>query len=138
MDFKKEAKKKIVIVVVLTNEIMNTNLKVGAGSPGIYDIPRSHKQISYDLQQKILGKKSKKALKVDQTDLEKKVEVLVLMNIIDKNSFQKFLKELVLLFFTETALLKTIRAFLKPDNVINHLLKINYTSANNCVKFNYI
>ncbi|MBK8711314.1 MAG: helix-turn-helix domain-containing protein [Niastella sp.] len=28
--------------------------------------------------------------------------------------------------------------FLKPDNVINHLLKINYTSANNCVKFNYI
>ena len=61
-----------------------------------------------------------------------------LMNIIDKNSFQKFLKELVLLFFTETALLKTIRAFLKPDNLINHLLKINYTSANNCVKFNYI
>jgi len=61
-----------------------------------------------------------------------------LMNIIDKNSFQKFLKELVLLFFTETAFLKTIRAFLKPDNLINHLLKINYTSANNCVKFNYI
>jgi len=61
-----------------------------------------------------------------------------LMNIIDKNSFQKFLKELVLLFFTETALLKSIRAFLKPDNLINHLLKINYTSANNCVKFNYI
>ena len=61
-----------------------------------------------------------------------------LMNIIDKNSFQKFLKELVLLFFTETALLKTIRAFLKPDNLINHLLKINYTSANNYVKFNYI
>ena len=63
---KKKQKRKIVIVVVLTNEIMNTNLKVGAGSPGIYDIPRSHKQISYDLQQKILGKKSKKALKVDQ------------------------------------------------------------------------
>lgn len=61
-----------------------------------------------------------------------------LMNIIDKNSFQKFLKELVLLFFTETALLKSIRAFLKPDNLINHLLKINYTSANNYVKFNYI
>jgi len=40
--------------------------ETGAGSPGIYDIPRSHKQISYDLQQKILGKKSKKALKVDQ------------------------------------------------------------------------
>jgi len=60
------------------------------------------------------------------------------MNIIDKNSFQKFLKELVQIFFTETALLKTIRAFLKPDNVINSLLKINYTSANNCVKFNYI
>lgn len=61
-----------------------------------------------------------------------------LMNIIDKNSFQKFLKELVLLFFTEIALLKTIRAFLKPDNLINRLLKINYTSAYNFVKFNYI
>lgn len=43
---------------------------------GIFDLPRSHKQISYDLQQKTLGKKSKQAVKPDQTDLEKKIEVL--------------------------------------------------------------
>lgn len=43
---------------------------------GIFDLPRSHKQISYDLQQKTLGKKSKQAVKPDKTDLEKKVEVL--------------------------------------------------------------
>ncbi len=43
---------------------------------GIFDLPRSHKQISYDLQQKTLGKKSKQAVKQDQSDLEKKIEVL--------------------------------------------------------------
>lgn len=43
---------------------------------GIYDLPRSHKQVSYDLQQKTLGKKSKQAVKQDQSDLEKKIEVL--------------------------------------------------------------
>jgi transposase-like protein len=43
---------------------------------GIYDLPRSHKQVSYDLQQKTLGKKSKQAVKPDQSDLEKKIEVL--------------------------------------------------------------
>ena len=43
---------------------------------GIHDIPRSHKQISYDLQQKTLGKKSKQPIKEHQTDLEKKVALL--------------------------------------------------------------
>ncbi len=43
---------------------------------GVFDLPRSHKQISYDLQQKTLGKKSKQAVKPDQSDLEKKIEVL--------------------------------------------------------------
>jgi transposase-like protein len=43
---------------------------------GIHDIPRSHKQISYDLQQKTLGKKSKQVVQVHQSELEKKVELL--------------------------------------------------------------
>ena len=43
---------------------------------GIHDIPRSHKQVSYDLQQKTLGKKSKQVVQVHQSELEKKVELL--------------------------------------------------------------
>ena len=43
---------------------------------GIHNIPRSHKQVSYDLQQKTLGKKSKQPIKAHQSDLEKKVELL--------------------------------------------------------------
>ncbi len=43
---------------------------------GIYDLPRSHKQVTYDLQQKTLGKKSKQIIRQDQSDLEKKIEVL--------------------------------------------------------------
>ncbi len=43
---------------------------------GIYNLPRSHKQISYDLQQKTLGKKSKQIIKPDQSELEKKIAVL--------------------------------------------------------------
>ena len=43
---------------------------------GIYDLPRSHAQVSYDLQQKKLGKKSKQIIRQDQSDLEKKIEVL--------------------------------------------------------------
>ena len=43
---------------------------------GIHNIPRSHKQVSYDLQQKKLGKKSKQPVKQQQNDLEKKIEVL--------------------------------------------------------------
>lgn len=42
----------------------------------IHIIPRLHKQVSYDLQQKKLGKKSKQAVQQLQSDLEKKVEVL--------------------------------------------------------------
>ena len=43
---------------------------------GIHDLPRSHKQVSYDLQQKKLGTKSKQAVRQDQSELEKKIEVL--------------------------------------------------------------
>ena len=43
---------------------------------GIYDIPRSQKQISYDLQQKTLGKKSKQVVAEHQSELEKKIELL--------------------------------------------------------------
>ena|SRR5215216_4255979 len=43
---------------------------------GIHDLPRSHKQVSYDLQQKTLGKKSKQVLQVYQSELEKRVELL--------------------------------------------------------------
>jgi transposase-like protein len=43
---------------------------------GIHNIPRSQKQITYDLQQKTLGKKSKQPVQQHQTDLEKKVALL--------------------------------------------------------------
>ncbi|MGH2563252.1 MAG: transposase [Ginsengibacter sp.] len=43
---------------------------------GIHDLPRLHKQVSYDLQQKTLGNKSKQAVKEHQSELEKKIEVL--------------------------------------------------------------
>lgn len=43
---------------------------------GIHDLPRCHKQVSYDLQQKTLGKKSKQVIRPDQSELEKKIEVL--------------------------------------------------------------
>lgn len=43
---------------------------------GIYDLPRCHAQVSYDLQQKTLGKKSKQKVQQHQPDLEKKIEVL--------------------------------------------------------------
>jgi transposase len=43
---------------------------------GIHNIPRSHKQISYDLQQKTLGKKSKQPIPPDQNELEKKIALL--------------------------------------------------------------
>ena len=43
---------------------------------GIHDIPRSYKQVSYDLQQKTLGKKSKQVVAEHQSELEKKVELL--------------------------------------------------------------
>jgi transposase-like protein len=43
---------------------------------GIHDIPRSQKQISYDLQQKTLGKKSKQQMPEHLSELEKKIELL--------------------------------------------------------------
>lgn len=38
---------------------------------GIHDIPRSHKQITYDLQQKTLGKKSKQIIPDTKPTLQK-------------------------------------------------------------------
>ena len=43
---------------------------------GVHNIPRSHRQISYDLQQKTLGKKSKQLIQQDQSELEKKIALL--------------------------------------------------------------
>jgi transposase-like protein len=43
---------------------------------GIHNIARSHKQISYDLQQKTLGKKSKQPTEQKQNELEKKIALL--------------------------------------------------------------
>lgn len=43
---------------------------------GIHDIPRLHKQVSYDLQQKTLGKKSKQVVPEHLSELEKKIELL--------------------------------------------------------------
>jgi hypothetical protein len=60
------------------------------------------------------------------------------MNIIDKSSFKKFLKEPVLLFLYETALLKAIRSLLRPGNFINRFIKINYIPAYSSLKLNYI
>ena len=43
---------------------------------GIHNIPRSHQQISYDLQQKTLGKGSKQFITPSQNELEKKIALL--------------------------------------------------------------
>jgi len=43
---------------------------------GIHDLPRSNKQISYDLQQKTLGKKSKQPVAEHLSELEKKIALL--------------------------------------------------------------
>lgn len=43
---------------------------------GIYDLPRTHKQNSYDLQQKTLGKNSKQPDSPKQSELEKKIALL--------------------------------------------------------------
>lgn len=43
---------------------------------GIHNIPRSHKQVSYDLQQKTLGKKSKQPLPQHHSELENKIALL--------------------------------------------------------------
>lgn len=40
---------------------------------GIHNIPRSRKQISYDLQQKALGKKSKQPTTPSRNELEKRL-----------------------------------------------------------------
>jgi transposase len=43
---------------------------------GIHNIPRSPKQVSYDLQQKALGKKSKQPITLHQSEMEKKIALL--------------------------------------------------------------
>lgn len=43
---------------------------------GINNIPRSHKQLSYDLQQKTLGKKSNGPTEHKQNELEKRLALL--------------------------------------------------------------
>ncbi|MDI9311491.1 MAG: helix-turn-helix domain-containing protein [Limnohabitans sp.] len=43
---------------------------------GIHNIARSHKQISYDLQQKTLGKQSKQPPAQHSNELEKKIALL--------------------------------------------------------------
>lgn len=43
---------------------------------GVHNIPRSHKQLSYDLQQKTLGKKSKQPSGQKQSEFEKKIALL--------------------------------------------------------------
>lgn len=61
-----------------------------------------------------------------------------LMNIIGKNSFTKFLKELVALFSRKTGLIKTIRSFLGQLNFTNLFPKINNTPRHCSPKLNYI
>jgi transposase len=61
-----------------------------------------------------------------------------LMNIIDKNMLTKFLKELAPLFFPKPALLKAITTILRPLNLLNRFLKINYRPAYRSLKLNYI
>ena len=43
---------------------------------GIHDLARTSKQVSYDLQQKTLGKKTRRIIKSEQSELEKKIELL--------------------------------------------------------------
>lgn len=61
-----------------------------------------------------------------------------LMNIIDKNSFKKFLKELVPVVFLKTSLLNVIAGILSPGNFINRFLQRNYITAHSSLKLNYI
>lgn len=43
---------------------------------GIHNLPRSQKQVSYDLQQKTLGKKSKQPVAQHQSELENRIVLL--------------------------------------------------------------
>ena len=61
-----------------------------------------------------------------------------LMNIIDKNSFKKFLKELVPVVFLKTSLVNVIAGILRPGNFINRFLQRNYITAYSSLKLNYI
>ncbi len=78
---------------------------------GIYNLPRSHKQITYDLQQKTLGKKSKQIIKPDQSELEKKIAVL------EKQLEWEKLKSLALPIFFANARASTQNVNLNPDEL---------------------
>jgi transposase len=61
-----------------------------------------------------------------------------LINIIDKNMLTKFLKELVLLFFLKTGIVKAISIILSHGNSINHFQERNCNKAYSSLKLNYI
>ncbi len=83
MDIKKEAVREYLVDGIPYRELAkkydvsrSTINKWVLVHQSIHDIPRCHRQVSYDLQQKKLGKKSKQTVKQHQGDLEKKIEVL--------------------------------------------------------------
>ena len=61
-----------------------------------------------------------------------------LMNIIDTNSFKKFLKEFLHLFSLKTSLANAIAVILRTGNPLNRFVKINYRSIQSSFKLNYI
>lgn len=61
-----------------------------------------------------------------------------LMNIIDKNTFHKFLKELSLLLFVKTALLKAIRTIISPQYFKNKFQQLDFKPATINLKLIYI
>ena len=61
-----------------------------------------------------------------------------LMNIIDTNSFKKFLKELLHLFSLKTSLANAIAVILGHLNFTNRFLKMNCYNIYSSLKLNYI
>jgi transposase len=61
-----------------------------------------------------------------------------LMNIIDSNSFKKFLKELLNIFFLKTSLVNIIAGILRPANSLNRFLQMNGSNIYSSLKLNYI
>jgi transposase len=61
-----------------------------------------------------------------------------LMNIVDKNAFKKFLKELVAFFFLKKGLAKAIAVILRLPNFINRFPRLNYCTVNSFPKLVYI
>jgi transposase len=61
-----------------------------------------------------------------------------LMNIIDKNTFKKFLKELCALFFPKTSLQNALTFILRSHKFVNYFLKLNSSNIYSSLKLNYI